>query len=82
MLLTRKRTFYLTCCFEWVLGARVQDQFILVPFVIAISPELDGGHGFGEWGCWLGVVSWLGVRLGQLFVQVLGQLLMLLSLML
>ena len=82
VLLTRKRTFYLTCCFEWVLGARVQDQFILVPFVIAIRPELNGGHGFGEWGCWLGVGSRLGVRLGDLFAQVLGQLLMLLSLML
>ena len=81
MLLTRKRTFYLTCCFEWVLGARVQDQFILVPFVIAIRPELNGGHGFGECGSWLGVVSRLGVRLGQLFVQVLGKLLVLLSLL-
>ena len=60
----------------------MQDQFILVPFVIAIGSELDGGYGFGECGCWLGVGSRLEVRLGQLFVQVLGQLLMLLSLML
>ena len=64
-----------------MLGARVQDQFILVPFVIAIGPGLDGGHGFGEWGCWLGIGSLLGVRLGDLFTQVLGQLLMLLSLL-
>ena len=60
----------------------MQDQLILVPFVIAISPELDGGHGFGECGCWLGVGSRLGVGLGDFFVQVLGQLLMLLGLML
>ena len=60
----------------------MHDQFILVPLVIAIGLGLNGGHGFGEGGCWLGVGSWLGVRLGELFTQVLGQLLMLLRLML
>ena len=74
-LLTRQRTFYLTCCFEWVLGARVQDQFILFPFVIAISLGLNGG-----W--WLRVDFLIALWLGDLFTQVLGQLLMLLSLML
>lgn len=47
-LLTRKRAFYLTDCFEWMLGSRVHDQFILVPFVIAIGHGIDGSHGF--WG--------------------------------
>jgi hypothetical protein len=43
-LLTGKRAFYLTDRFEWVLDSRVHDQFILVPFVIAIGHGLDGGQ--------------------------------------
>ena len=80
-LLTRKRAFYLTDCFEWVLGSRVHDQFILVPFVIAIGHGLNGCHGFWGGGWWSGVDSLLGICLSDSSMQMLGQLLMLLGLL-
>ena len=48
----------------------VHDQFILVPFVIAIGHGLDGGHGFGGGGCWLRIDSLLGIRLGNSSMQI------------
>ena len=59
----------------------MHDQFILVSFVIAIGHGLYGGHRFLDGGWWLGVDSLLGVGLVDLFMQVLGQLLMLLGLL-
>ena len=81
-LLTRYRTFDLTCGFEWVLGTCVRHQFILVSFVIAVGHGLYGGHGFLDGGWWLGVDSLLWARLVHLFMQVPGQWLMLLGLLL
>ena len=56
-------------------------QLVFVSFVIAIGHRLNGGHRFLDRGWWLGVDSLLGVGLVNLFMQVLGQLLMLLGLL-
>ena len=56
-------------------------QLVLVSFVIAIGHGLNGGHRFLDGGWWLGVDSLLWVGLVDLFMQVLGQLLMLLGLL-
>ncbi len=59
----------------------MRDQFILVPLVIAMGPGRTGGHGFGEWGWLLRGDFLIVLWLGDLFTQVLGQLLMLLGLL-
>lgn len=59
----------------------MQDQLILVSFVVAV---VHGCH-WGDWamyGGWrLGVDFLIPLGLGQLFTQVLGQLLVLLGLL-
>ena len=57
-------------------------QLVFVSFVIAIGHGLDGGHWFLDGSWWLGVDSLLMVGLSDLFMQVLGYLLVLLSLLL
>ena len=59
-------------------GVRVE---LTLCVVIAIGNWHGGRHGFMNRGWWLGVDSLLGVRLGDLFMQLLGQLLMLLGLL-
>ena len=56
-------------------------QLVLVSFVIPIGHGLYGGHRFLDGSWWLGVDSLLWVGLVDLFMQVLGQLLMLLALL-
>ena len=61
----------------------MQDQLILVSFVIPIGHGLNGGrsHRFLDGGWWLGVDFLIPLGLGQLFTKVLGQLLVLLGLL-
>ena len=59
----------------------MHDQFILVSFVIAIGHGFAGGHGFRDRGGCLGIDSLLGIRLAHSSMQMLGQLLMLLGLL-
>ncbi len=48
----------------------MHDQFIPVPFVIAIGHGLDGGHCSGD-GAWrVGIGSLLGIRLGDSSMQI------------
>ena len=56
-------------------------EFFLVSIVIAIGHGLDWGHRFLDGGWRLGVDSLLWVGFHQLFVKVLGKLLMLLGLL-
>ena len=56
-------------------------QLVLVSFVIPIGHRFDGGHRFLDGGWWLGVDSLLGVGFVDLFMQVLGQMLLLLGLL-
>ena len=56
-------------------------QLVLISFVIAIGHGLNGGHGFLDGGWWLRVDSLLGVGFVDFFMQVLGNLLMLLGLL-
>ena len=48
----------------------MHDQFIPVPFVIAIGHGLNGGHGSGDEGWWLRIDSLLGIRLGDSLMQI------------
>ena len=48
----------------------MRDQFIPVPFVIAIGHGLNGGHGFWGGGWRLGVNSLLGIRLANSSMQI------------
>ncbi len=55
----------------------MRDQFILIPLVISMGPGRAGGHGFLGWGWWLTVDFLIVLWLADLFIQVLGQLLVL-----
>jgi len=40
--------------FEWMLGTELHDQFIFIPFVVAIGHGLYGVDSFGNGGWWPG----------------------------